>query len=139
MSEYLGVPQNERDSVKLNFNRTIIPRVYDSSSNQIKNVVLVICESFSAYKSSMYGNPLNTTPFFAEMCRQGVFFNRAFSPAYGTARGVWATVTGVPDVQFGKTSSRNPAAVNQHTIINDFKDKEKFYFLNFSYFSLDNF
>ena len=69
----------------------------------------------------MYGNPLNTTPFFADMCKQGVFFNRAFSPAYGTARGVWATITGVPDVQLGKTSSRNPAAVNQHTIINDFK------------------
>ncbi len=129
MSEYLGVPQNERDSVKLNFNRTVVPDANDTTAPQIKNVVLVICESFSAYKSSMYGNPLNTTPFFAEMCKQGVFFNRAFSPAYGTARGVWATVTGVPDVQFGKTSSRNPAAVNQHTIINDFKDKEKFYFL----------
>jgi hypothetical protein len=62
------------------------------------------------------------------MCKEGIFFNRAFSPAYGTARGVWATITGVPDVQQGKTSSRNPA-VNQHTIINDFKGKEKLYFL----------
>ncbi|HNJ58648.1 MAG TPA: LTA synthase family protein, partial [Chitinophagaceae bacterium] len=98
-------------------------------AQHIQNVVLVICESFSAYKSSMYGNPLNTTPFFAEMCKEGVFFNRAFSPAYGTARGVWAIVTGIPDVQFNKTSSRNPATVNQHTIINDFNQHEKFYFL----------
>jgi phosphoglycerol transferase MdoB-like AlkP superfamily enzyme len=127
MSEYLGV--KDKDSLRLNFNRIVVPDAISTTAPQIKNVVLVICESFSAYKSSMYGNPLNTTPFFAEMCKEGVFFNRAFSPAYGTARGVWATVTGVPDVQFGKTSSRNPAAVNQHTIINDFKDKEKFYFL----------
>jgi phosphoglycerol transferase MdoB-like AlkP superfamily enzyme len=42
---------------------------------------------------------------------------------------VWATVTGVPDVQLYKTASRNPAAVDQHTIINDFKGYEKYYFL----------
>ncbi len=127
MSNYLGV--DEPDSIRLNFNRKIIPNTNDTTSKKIRNVVLVICESFSAYKSSVYGNPLNTTPFFAEMCKQGIFFNRAFSPAYGTARGVWATITGVPDVQQGKTSSRNPNVVNQHTIINDFTEKEKFYFL----------
>lgn len=129
MSDYLGIPENERDSNKLNFKRI---QQFDSSnvmSKHIQNVVLVICESFSAYKSSMYGNPLNTTPFFEEMCKEGVFYNRAFSPAYGTARGVWAIVTGIPDVQFNKTSSRNPATVNQHTIINDFKQHQKFYFL----------
>jgi phosphoglycerol transferase MdoB-like AlkP superfamily enzyme len=93
------------------------------------NVVLVICESFSAYKSSMYGNPLNTTPFFDSLCRQGIFFDRCFTPTYGTARGVWATITGTPDVEMTKTASRNPAAVDQHTIINDFTDYEKFYFL----------
>lgn len=127
MSDYLGVPTNEQDTVHFNFNRIV--KTDSSNKLPIQNVVLVICESFSAYKSSMYGNPLNTTPFFADMCKNGVFFDRAFSPAYGTARGVWATVTGIPDVQFGKTSSRNPAAVDQHTIMNDFNNHEKFYFL----------
>jgi phosphoglycerol transferase MdoB-like AlkP superfamily enzyme len=127
MSEYLGV--TEKDSINLNFKRTILPNASDSTSKKIQNVVLVICESFSSYKSSMHGNPLSTTPFFASMCKEGIYFNRAFSPAYGTARGVWATITGVPDVQQGKTSSRNPSAVDQHTIINDFTNKEKFYFL----------
>jgi len=129
MSAYLDVPLNQRDSNKLNFNRIQELDSSNKMAQHIQNVVLVICESFSAYKSSMYGNPLNTTPFFAEMCKEGVFFNRAFSPAYGTARGVWAIVTGIPDVQFNKTSSRNPATVNQHTIINDFNQHEKFYFL----------
>jgi phosphoglycerol transferase MdoB-like AlkP superfamily enzyme len=77
----------------------------------------------------MIGNPLNTTPFFNSMVKDGVYFDRCFSPAYGTARGVWATITGIPDVQLNSTASRNPAVVDQHTIINDFKEYEKFYFL----------
>jgi phosphoglycerol transferase MdoB-like AlkP superfamily enzyme len=94
------------------------------------NVVVVICESFSAYKSSMWGNPLNTTPFFDSLCKDGIFFDRCFTPSYGTARGVWAVVTGIPDVAAATTtSSRNPAAVDQHTIINDFEGYDKNYFL----------
>jgi phosphoglycerol transferase MdoB-like AlkP superfamily enzyme len=94
------------------------------------NVVIVICESFSAYKSSMWGNPLNTTPFFDSLCGKGIFFDRCFTPSYGTARGVWAVVTGIPDVAPATTtSSRNPSAVDQHTIINDFEGYNKYYFL----------
>jgi phosphoglycerol transferase MdoB-like AlkP superfamily enzyme len=93
------------------------------------NVVLVICESFSAYKSSMFGNKLDPTPYFKELCSQGLFYERCFTPAFGTARGVWATLTGIPDVQQPKTASRNPAAVDQHSIMSDFKGYEKFYFL----------
>jgi len=94
------------------------------------NVVVVICESFSAYKSSMWGNPLNTTPFFDSLCKDGIFFDRCFTPSYGTARGVWAVITGIPDVAAATTtSSRNPSAVDQHTIINDFEGYDKCYFL----------
>lgn len=93
------------------------------------NIVLVICESFSAYKSSAFGNALHTTPFFDSIASKGIFFDRCFTPAYGTARGVWATITGIPDVEQPRTASRNPAAVNQRTIINDFTGYEKMYFL----------
>jgi phosphoglycerol transferase MdoB-like AlkP superfamily enzyme len=124
MANYLGV--DKPDSSLLTYDRSQPPTINNQPPT---NVVLVICESFSAYKSSMYGNPLNTTPYFNQMCKQGVFFNRCFSPAYGTARGVWATLTGIPDVQIGTTSSRNPQAVDQHTIINDFKEHDKFYFI----------
>jgi phosphoglycerol transferase MdoB-like AlkP superfamily enzyme len=123
MAAHLGV--SDPDSSKLNFTRT----VSTAPLTQPMNVVLVICESFSAYKSSMAGNPLNTTPFFNSLVKDGVYFDNCFSPAYGTARGVWATLTGTPDVQLSNTSSRNPAAVDQHIIINDFKDYEKLYFL----------
>ncbi|MEP7254654.1 MAG: sulfatase-like hydrolase/transferase [Ferruginibacter sp.] len=124
MASYLGVPS--ADSTQLLYERSY------SNHNPIKenpNIVLVICESFSAYKSSMYNNPLNTTPYFAELCKNGVFFDRCFTPAYGTARGVWATITGIPDVESPKTASRNPNAVDQNTIINDFNGYNNFYFL----------
>lgn len=122
VSNYLGV--QVPDSNLLNYTRTVT-----ATPATHPNVVLVICESFSMYKSTMSGNPLNTTPYFNSLCEQGIFFNHCFTPTYGTAKGVWATVTGVPDVQLFKTASRNPAAVDQHSIIGDFTGYDKFYFL----------
>ena len=129
IADYLTIPSNEQDAQNLQFARIYNPVNNNLEASTIKNVVLVICESFSAYKSYLMGNPLNTTPYFNDMKKQGVYFNRAFSPAYGTARGVWAVLTGTPDVLEGKTSSRNPLAVDQHSIIADFKNYEKYYFL----------
>ena len=63
------------------------------------------------------------------MCDSGLFFNRCFSPTFGTARGVFGVLTGTPDVQLSEFSTRNPEAIHQHTIINDFVDYNKFYFL----------
>lgn len=124
MAKYFGVDHPNVDS--LNFSRSY---TFTDTPAIKTNVVIVICESFSSYKSSMFGNRLNPTPFFNGLSKQGVFFERCFTPAFGTARGVWATITGIPDVQNPTTSSRNPAAVNQHSIINDFKNYDKFYFL----------
>ncbi len=107
-------------------------RINHPGSNALEsqpNVVLVICESFSMYKSSMSGNPLNSTPYFNELCKQGIFFNHCFSPTFGTARGVFATITGIPDVQLSKFATRNEESVNQRTIINDFEGYEKYYFI----------
>ena len=93
------------------------------------NIVLVIGESFSMYKSSMSGNPLNATPYFEELCENGIFFNKCFSATFGTARGVFAILTGIPDVQLSKFSSRNPEALDQRVIVNNLEDYSKFYFL----------
>lgn len=122
LAGYLGVDSNRTQSH--NFVRSS-----SGSTAPRPNVVLVICESFSAYKSSMWGNPLNTTPFFNSMCSNGVFFDRCFTPHFGTARGVWATVTGIPDVLLDKTASRDPMIVDQHSIVNDFAGYEKDYFI----------
>jgi phosphoglycerol transferase MdoB-like AlkP superfamily enzyme len=107
-------------------------RVKQSGSHALEsqpNIVLVICESFSMYKSSMSGNPLNCTPYFNSISQKGIFFDRCFSPTFGTARGVFATLTGVPDVQLSTFATRNESTVNQRSIINDFDGYEKMYFI----------
>ncbi len=124
MADYLNV--KDKNVKTLNFNRSYS---FTADTSLQRNVIIVICESFSAYKSSMFGNKLNATPYFNKMCNEGVFFERCFTPAFGTARGVWATLTGLPDVHEPKTASRNPAAVDQHVIMNDFTGYDKFYFL----------
>ena len=103
--------------------------VYPDAIKSQPNIVFVICESFSMYKSSMSGNPLNTTPYFQSMSDSGIFFNHFFTPHFSTARGLFASLTGIPDVQLSKFSTRNEQALNQHTLINDFKGYRKFYFL----------
>ncbi len=110
-----------------NYDRTILPNSRSTESKP--NIVLVLCESFSMYKSSMSGNKLNSTPYFNEISANGIFFDRCFTPTFGTARGIFATVTGIPDVQLAKFSTQNPEAVNQQTIINSFEGYDKFYFI----------
>ncbi len=117
---------------KKNTKENTYERIMHPGSNALEskpNVVLVICESFSMYKSSMSGNPLNSTPFFNELAKEGIFFDRCFSPTFGTARGVFAILTGIPDVQLSKFSTRNLESLNQYTIINSFEGYKKMYFL----------
>ena len=126
MSSFLGV--EKPDSIGLNFERHFAAGK-GINNGQPMNVVLIICESFSAYKSSMWGNPLNTTPYIDSISRQGIFFDHCFSPSFGTARGVWTAMTGIADVMPSKTASRNPALVDQHNIMADFEGYEKLYFI----------
>lgn len=125
MSRFLMLDKD--NSFQKGYSRLVHPgsKAFESQPN----VVLVICESFSMYKSSMSGNPLNSTPYFNRLCTDGIFFERCFTPTFGTARGVFATITGIPDVQLSKFSTRNPESVNQRTLINDFDGYEKFYFI----------
>lgn len=123
LSSYYGWdPKRQKER---NYSRSIA----ENGVGSTPNIVLVICESFSAYKSSMWGNPLNTTPFFDSLTQKGLFFDHCFSPSYGTARGVWATLTGLPDVESNNTASRNPRAVDQQTVMNQFSGYEKYYFI----------
>ena len=93
------------------------------------NVIVVILESCGFYKTSLSGNPLDPTPNFDRIARQGILFRRFYTPHGGTARSVFAAITGIPDIELIKTSSRNPLVVRQHVIANDMKAYRKFYFL----------
>ena len=123
MAEWMQLP----DKNNFSYRRKIGPR--SSSLESKPNIVLVQCESFSMYKSSMSGNPLNATPYFAELSSKGIFFDRCFTPHFSTARALFAILTGIPDAQLFKFSSRNPDAIHQHTIINNLTGYDKYYLL----------
>lgn len=123
LAHWMGWPEKDR----MLFNRTFGPR--STATESRPNIVVIQCESFSMYKSSMSGNKLNTTPFFDSLARQGVFFERCFAPTFSTARALFAILTGIPDAQLFKFSSRNPKALNQYTLINSLEGYEKHYFL----------
>ena len=116
-----------REVTEFSYRRIVAPG--SAALESSPNVVVVMCESFSMYKSTMSGNPLNTTPFFDSMAKRGVFFERCFTPHFSTARGLFALITGIPDAQLFKFSTRNPLAIDQHTIINNFEGYDKHYFL----------
>ena len=126
MASFLGVQKT--DSNLLNFERKY---TFDNPPASRPNVVIVICESFSMFRSTMGGNPFKTTPYFNELCKKGIFYDRCFTPSFPTARGVWATITGIPDVlgDNNRTASRNPELVDQNCIINSFTGYEKLYFI----------
>lgn len=123
MAAWMQLP----DKNTFSYRREIGPR--SNSLESKPNIVLVQCESFSMYKSSMSGNPLNATPYFDSMSKKGIFFDRCFTPHFSTARALFAIITGIPDAQLFKFSSQNPEALKQHTVIDNLKEYEKHYFL----------
>jgi phosphoglycerol transferase MdoB-like AlkP superfamily enzyme len=124
MARYLGVDQPDPQALRLG--RAVQPVTAPATR---PNIVVVQVESFASYKSSVSGNPLDPTPHFAKLAREGLYFPNFFVPHTGTARAVFATTTGTPDVEMNGTSSRNPIIVNQHTLIDRFEGYDKFYFL----------
>lgn len=123
MVEYLGV--DRPDAAQLNYARELTGK----ASAPGMNVVMVFLESFASFKTGLYGNPLNPTPNLDAIARAGVYFENFFTPSTGTARSVFTAITGIPDIEPVKTSTRNPLIVDQHTILNAFEDYDKLYFL----------
>ncbi len=125
LAAWLGVTRP--DKAKLDFRR-IVNQPGPLAAKR-PNIVMVFLESFASYKTGLFGNPLNPTPNFDALAKESVSFTRYYAPHTGTARSVWAAITGIPDVETSKTSSRNPLVVSQHTLVNAFTGYEKFYFL----------
>lgn len=124
VADYLGV--DSPDAQKLNFLRRVEPA---QRPEQPYNVMVVILESFASYKSGLSGNPLKPTPHFDEVAANGLYFPNFFTPTTGTARSIFAALTGIPDVQLNETSSRNPKVVNQQVVMDQFADYQRYYFL----------
>lgn len=125
ISDFLGV--TEKSDNHLNYQRKIhkTGALYEKRPN----VVMVFLESFAHYKTGLSGNPLNPTPNFDALAKDSLYFSRFYTPSTGTARSVFTAITGLPDIEERKTSSRNPLIVDQKTLINELEGYEKMYFL----------
>jgi len=124
VSKYLNVETPDPEG--LTFKRQIRPAALSGSR---PNVVIVLLESFSAHKTGAFGNPLDASPRFDEIARDSLLYTNFYTPRRGTARGVFATMTGIPDTMTNRTASRNPQAVRQQIMVNQFEGYDRFYFL----------
>lgn len=123
VAKYLGA--NPKES--LQFARTYTP-LNDSIPEPV-NVVVVMMESLGAQPLGVFNNPLKGTPFIDSLATNSWFLPNFYVPRYGTARTVFASISGLPDVVEVKTASRNPKIINQKIVLDQFKGHEKLYFL----------
>lgn len=128
VAEYLGVDQP--DPQQLNFTREQGVQPYRLQGERPPNVIFVMLESLGTSAVGAYGNPLNPTPNLDTLATQSWFFKHFYVPVTGTAKTVWASITGVPDVTRQETATRNPLITRQHTLINAFEGYQKFYMIN---------
>lgn len=94
------------------------------------NLVVIHMESLAGFQLGVFGNPLNATPHFDALANDGILFTNFFVPQGPTARSVFTMLTGIADMNPGRTASRNPLVVSQHTLVNALDGYEKYYFLN---------
>ncbi|WP_347175409.1 LTA synthase family protein [Polaribacter uvawellassae] len=110
----------------LNFQRRVLK---NDSITKKPNVVIVMLESLGAAPMSYYGNPINTTPKMDGILKHSANFTNFYVHKAGTAGSVFASITGLPDVDNVETASRNPMVIDQRIIFDQFDDYEKLYFL----------
>ncbi len=127
VADYLGV--SERDPQGLNFFRQQPVQAHRIQAERQPNVIFVMLESLGTSAVGAYGNPLNPTPNLDRLARESWFFRHFYVPVTGTAKTVWASITGIPDVSRQETATRNPLIARQRTLINALDGHEKFYMI----------
>lgn len=125
--KYLNMPeQNSPPENSLSYKRDLnLTPIFGGRPN----VVYIVMESMAAFKTGVFGNAAGASPALDELANKGWLFNNYYVPSEGTARSMYCILTGIPDMNFKSTSSRNPLIIDQHSPINGFKDYEKFYFI----------
>ncbi|WP_027713697.1 LTA synthase family protein [Desulfuromonas sp. TF] len=127
MVDYLGIDQPDRKA--LNFVRHIGTQPHRLSVERPPNVIFIMLESLGASRVGAYGNPLKPTPNLDAIAADSWFFRHFYIPVVSTAKTVWASITGIPDVSREETASRNPLITRQHTLLNAFEGYRKLYMI----------
>ena len=68
----------------------------------------------TSFSPNLTGIPEDTTPNLMALSKDSLYYPLFFAPTRTTARAIFTTMTGIPDVnRSGGTSSRNQALVDQ--------------------------
>ena len=70
----------------------------DEKTLPIKNVVVILMESFAGHSVGALGRPGNITPYFDNLVKEGLLFDRFFSNGTHTHQGMFATMACFPNL-----------------------------------------
>jgi phosphoglycerol transferase MdoB-like AlkP superfamily enzyme len=121
IAKHLDLPQDT-----INFEKKV---TFENPYKVKPNIVFVMLESVGTAPMSFYGNPLNSTPKMDSIIKKSLSFSKFYVHKPGTAASVFASITGLPDIEDVKTASRNPMIIDQRIIFDQFEGYEKLYFL----------
>ncbi|MFQ3306616.1 MAG: phosphoglycerol transferase MdoB-like AlkP superfamily enzyme, partial [Polaribacter sp.] len=121
IAKHLDLPQDT-----INFEKKV---TFENPYKVKPNIVFVMLESVGTAPMSFYGNPLNSTPKMDSLIKESVSFSKFYVHKPGTAASVFASITGLPDIEDVKTASRNPMIIDQRIIFDQLEGYEKLYFL----------
>lgn len=79
------------------------------------NVVLILMESMSANRMGIFGDPKNLTPGLDSICRNSIFFDRAYSNGIHTNAGIYSTLYGMPIMMMQHPMNNGRSELTQFT------------------------
>lgn len=88
-----------------------VRRVYTPPSDKtlpIRNVVVILMESFAGHSVGALGAPGNITPYFDKLSQEGLLFDRFFSNGTHTHQGMFATMACFPNLPGFEYLMRTP-------------------------------
>ena len=121
IAKHLNLPQDT-----INFEKKV---TFENPYKVQPNVVFVMLESVGTATMSFYGNPLNSSPKMDSIIKKSLSFSKFYVHKPGTAASVFASITGLPDIEDVKTASRNPMIIDQRIVFDQFTGYEKLYFI----------
>lgn len=127
LAQYLGVERPNPETLEFSREQPVQP--YALRTRRAPNVIVVMLESMGSSAMGAFGNPLDPTPNLDRIAREGWFFRNFYVPSAGTAKSVWGSLTGVPDVSRQESASRNPLIVRQHSLVNALTGHDRYYMI----------
>lgn len=79
----------------------------------VKNVVVILMESFAGRYVGALGNPSNITPNFDHLAKEGLLFTQFFSNGTHTHQGMFATMACFPNLPAFETLMQEPEGNNK--------------------------